>query len=54
MPQYEMVYRCTREGTGWADPPCTWSTTNYSEIDEHENQIEPGHVVIGSVEKTED
>lgn len=51
-PEYAMVYRCKRDD----DFPdsmssCDWSTQNYSEIDAHEDQIEPGHFVVGQRER---
>jgi hypothetical protein len=42
MARYEMVYRCE----------CGWVTTHYDEIDGHENQLEPGHLVQGQIEDT--
>jgi hypothetical protein len=52
--EHVMVYRCTlNDDSPYADmvaPRCGWSTTDYAEIDAHEDQVEPGHSVIGSVE----
>lgn len=41
---YIYVYRCEL---------CGWSTTRYSEIDGHEDQVEPGHLVTGRLEAKE-
>jgi len=49
-PQYQMVYRCQYDGLG---PGCSWSTQEYSEIDAHENQVEPGHLVVGQMERVQ-
>ena len=50
--KFETVYRCQYDGL---DPAgCQWSTTRYSEIDAHEEQIEPGHLVVGRVEQVDD
>jgi hypothetical protein len=49
--RYAMVYRCRYDYWG---ETCSWSTENYAEIDEHENQIEPGHYVMGQMEGVED
>lgn len=46
--EYVMVYRCKYDH--WGDF-CDWKTTDYTEIDEHEDQLEPGHLVSGEVEK---
>lgn len=42
MSEYAFVYRCLE---------CEWSTTEYGEIDAHEDQLEPGHLVMGQMEK---
>lgn len=39
---YEHLYRCCE---------CDWTTTRYAEIDGHEDQLEPGHLVTGEVEQ---
>lgn len=47
-PQYEMVYRCTHNPWG---QKCGFVTTDYSTIDAHEEQLEPGHWVSGQMER---
>ena len=37
---YVYIYKCEL---------CGWTTKRYSEIDGHENQIEPGHLVTGQL-----
>lgn len=44
---YAMVYRCYPE---WND--CSWFTTNYSEIDQHEELS--GHLVMGQMEAVDE
>lgn len=39
----DLIYRCEL---------CEWTTTHYDEIDGHEGQIEPGHLVSLDVEAT--
>lgn len=47
--KYGMVYRCHYQGL---DPfGCSWSTLNYAEIDGHEDQLDPGHFVMGEMER---
>lgn len=41
-PVYAMVYRCSE---------CGWFTQHYAEIDGHEYQLEPGHLVAGQMER---
>lgn len=43
-----MVYRCRREEEFGG---CGWSTVHYDEVDAHEEQVEPGHWVLGRIEQ---
>jgi hypothetical protein len=47
-PKYGMVYRCQKDDVFGA---CGWSTTEYADIDEHEDQLDPGHIVVGQMER---
>lgn len=45
-----MVYRCKREEEFGG---CGWVTVHYDEVDAHEEQLEPGHWVLGKVEQVD-
>lgn len=50
-PRDAMVYRC--HYTGMDPAGCSWHTQTYSEVDAHEDQLDPGHLVSGEIERVE-